>query len=137
MSPEATDALTRLKAAVDGKAAHHAWEKNVLRVSTVEVNPRDVIDLTKDLPPSLKTQSLQSGSANAVESFPEIRTVGLHVVDVLHLIREAESLPAPIAAAPPAPPATQPVALTKQTAPPIAPVAPPPPASSAGTGNQS
>jgi hypothetical protein len=95
MTPEAKDALTRLKAAVEGKVPSHAWSKTTLSVATVEINPRDVIDLCKSLPPHVKTQSLQSGSDNAVEMLPDIRTVGLHVVDVVHLVREAEKLTQP------------------------------------------
>lgn len=107
LKPEAIDALTRLRKAIEGRQAVHGWNKNQLTVSSAEVNPRDIVDLCKDLPENPRTQSLQSGTANALELIPEIRTVALHVVDIVHLIREAEKL-IPPTAAPVAPPVGSP-----------------------------
>lgn len=97
MTPEAIDALERLKLCIHGKSNAHQWTGKNLRVATVEVNPRDIIDLCRCLPDCIRTHSLLSGSENAVDILPNIRSVGLHVVDVLHLIREADALTTPVA----------------------------------------
>jgi hypothetical protein len=128
LTPEAIDALTRLRAAIADKAQTHAWNKNHLTVSSAEVNPRDVVDLCNSLPDHPRTKSLQSGSANALDLAPEIRTVALHVVDIVHLIREAEKLESQAAQVPaPAPPMVQAsvpaaVSVPPASVPPSAPV---------------
>jgi hypothetical protein len=98
MSDEKQEALARIKKAIDGKPAvnergRHPKGAAYQRVTCAEVNPADVVlaaDLVSD--PCERTKTIRGGSVNAAAEGAV--AVALHVVDLVHLVTEAEkSLP--------------------------------------------
>lgn len=95
MSQKVSDAVARLKKAIDGKTRTDEWRGRVHTCSYAEVSPLDVIEVATALPDLPLAVNLRKGSENVLDFNPPVHFVTVKVVNLADLIEAAEKLGLP------------------------------------------